>query len=855
MVQRQPGLGQQWLQRGLGGSRLALRQCKVGPCHGAAARGFVGDGQGGLCGDRRDQRFSLRQLLLRRREVALTQVRRHRQAQRRSGQPHIAFALRPLCGGRVLRQRGGRVAQCVPCHAMCAGEVGRHRRVGLLLHQRQVLLHQRQRTPCVAHGQAGVGPAAARFDARQCLFGAAGPQAQQVGFEDAVQIDIDAVHGLQVGQHHLRPVARALRQVQRLRHQVPGSLLRLQRRRQVAAGHLQQHQIVKAQGARAGGDGRVGHAAPDAGKALVATPQAEERGAQVAADFGAQAGAFGQAQRLGQRGQGGFVAFEIAPLSADGEQRFGQFFRVGREGGARTRFDARQRGRQGQGAAFSRQAHHLVDQVTAHRDALAAFGQRAVAFAVGAVGLQQGKGQRAGQRHDGRCGDQHAAAVAHGKAAQPVGARVGLGAHRLVRGPAAQVFGEVGRRRVARVGVALQRLGQDGVQVAAQFARQRAFGAAAGLRRRRADGGAGPLQLAFGDGQFHLGRCVQARDVGPHAAQQFEEHHAQRVDVGGGGQGFAQHLLGGGVGRCHDAAGGLGEGGGGAVCRVGSRGLGRIAGVAVRRGQQLGDTEIEQPHLSVGGNEDVAGLEVAVDDQPRVRVLQRVQHLAEQRHALRGAQAAGVAPAVDGQAVNAFHRQPGRAVVGHASVVKPRDVGVAQPRQDVAFADKARHQLRARAVAQRQLQCHLARGLGVSACGPPHGGHATAAQQFTEHPGADLRAAGQAFGQQPGGARHLRTACQPVVLGARVVGFQHVAQPGGHGRLVAVQPGQPGGQFGSRQVARGVEQGRHAQPGLRGDGGRRQSRHAQPFTRQRRCKRTWAAQAMAANLPARGAPP
>ena len=47
--------------------------------------------------------------------------------------------------------------------------------------------------------------------------------------------------------------------------------------------------------------------------------------------------------------------------------------------------------------------------------------------------------------------------------------------------------------------------------------------------------------------------------------------------------------------------------------------------------EQFGDSEIEQARRAVLGDEDVVGLEVAVDHQSLVRELHRVAHREEQR--------------------------------------------------------------------------------------------------------------------------------------------------------------------------------------------------------------------------------
>src|SRR5687768_17712219 len=50
--------------------------------------------------------------------------------------------------------------------------------------------------------------------------------------------------------------------------------------------------------------------------------------------------------------------------------------------------------------------------------------------------------------------------------------------------------------------------------------------------------------------------------------------------------------------------------------------------------QQLGDAEVEQARLAVAVDQDVARLEVAVHDQPRVRMRDGTRHLQEQTQAI-----------------------------------------------------------------------------------------------------------------------------------------------------------------------------------------------------------------------------
>ena len=68
----------------------------------------------------------------------------------------------------------------------------------------------------------------------------------------------------------------------------------------------------------------------------------------------------------------------------------------------------------------------------------------------------------------------------------------------------------------------------------------------------------------------------------------------------------------------------------------------RLPSIAARL-QQLGDAEVEQLRHAVRGHEDVARLDVAMDDEVLVRILHRAAHPQEQRAAARGR--TGAAPA------------------------------------------------------------------------------------------------------------------------------------------------------------------------------------------------------------------
>ena len=202
---------------------------------------------------------------------------------------------------------------------------------------------------------------------------------------------------------------------------------------------------------------------------------------------------------------------------------------------------------------------------------------------------------------------------------RPTNFRVGTRANRRApHGPVVQVTPEVVghglHRRVPAGGLLAQRLGHDVVEVAAQ---RRRAACAASWRGGPASAAAAPRvarrrphRTARAGSVSTMARISSAGELAVAArrvpaGQQQVEQHAQRVDVGGGGDVAARELLGRRVlGRQRRFAL-AGE----------RRPLSRLVAL-----QQLGDAEVEQLHLAVRGHQHVGGLEVAVHDQVRVRV-------------------------------------------------------------------------------------------------------------------------------------------------------------------------------------------------------------------------------------------
>ena len=340
--------------------------------------------------------------------------------------------------------------------------------------------------------------------------------------------------------------------------------------------------------------------------------------------------------------------------------------------------------------------------------------------------------QRRSTRH------QHQQRGHHGQPA-PVAPRIALRLaprrglqHRWqpLRQHAAQVVGKTLHAAVAVGGVALQGVQQHGVEVARQLPAQRLHAARQPQRglcfvdARLAGRGRRFFQQGQGLARARLGAGFERAPAG----QQFIQHHAERIDVGGGADRAAQHLLGCGVLRR--------VGVGVRAVAVAQRGR-RRAGVVV---QQPRHAKVQQLGAAAAIHQDVAGLDVPVHHQLPVCVRHRFADLQHQPQTLRHAELPGVGVIAQVQALHPFHDEVGAPLVVNAGVVQARDVRVLQPCADLPFA---RHALRqAGALGQaRQLQRHFTLEDAVGALGQPDAAHAAAADLVLQAVGADDLAA------------------------------------------------------------------------------------------------------------------
>jgi hypothetical protein len=152
---------------------------------------------------------------------------------------------------------------------------------------------------------------------------------------------------------------------------------------------------------------------------------------------------------------------------------------------------------------------------------------------------------------------------------------------------------------------------------------------------------------------------------------------------------------------------------------------------------QLGDAEVEQLHRAVGGHEDVARLDVAVDHEPAVRMRHGGEHVGEEGQALLDVQMARVAPAVDALAVDELEHQVRLPAGRHAGVHQPRDVRMGKARQHAALALEAPRGAVAQQREMQQLDRHVAFEAAIGTPGAPHAAAAALPDRVFEDVGAD----------------------------------------------------------------------------------------------------------------------
>src|SRR5262245_46192195 len=226
--------------------------------------------------------------------------------------------------------------------------------------------------------------------------------------------------------------------------------------------------------------------------------------------------------------------------------------------------------------------------------------------------------------------------------------------HRYVVEVAAQLPAQTLRRAGALRSDALQLRARDASRLQ-------------GIARRR--------RLLLADHAFDFVKAQPRNLEWTLAAEQLVEQHTEHVDIARGGDQLATNLLRARMVRGHDAH----------VCL---RHRDRVRGGT--HVEELRDTEVEQLRCAVSGDQDVARLEIAMDDEVTVRGLYGRAHHAKQPQACGDAQSMLVAVGVDGLAFDILQYQVRNAVDGGAAVEQACDVRVIQRGQNLPLGAQAR---------------------------------------------------------------------------------------------------------------------------------------------------------------------
>ena len=155
---------------------------------------------------------------------------------------------------------------------------------------------------------------------------------------------------------------------------------------------------------------------------------------------------------------------------------------------------------------------------------------------------------------------------------------------------------------------------------------------------------------------------------------------------------------------------------------------------------RLGHTEVDDlGHRAAadGGDQDVGGLDVTVDDRLLVRVADAVADLQEQPQSLVNPQTLPVAIAGDPFAVDVLHGEIGPPVFGGPDVENASDVGVVHQPQRPSFGLEAGHHRAAFDPQPDQLDRHFLSGRSFPASPIDHA-HAAFAELLHDDERADV---------------------------------------------------------------------------------------------------------------------
>src|SRR5262245_6755609 len=144
--------------------------------------------------------------------------------------------------------------------------------------------------------------------------------------------------------------------------------------------------------------------------------------------------------------------------------------------------------------------------------------------------------------------------------------------------------------------------------------------------------------------------------------------------------------------------------------------------------QELGDTEIEQLRFPFRLHQDVAGLNVAMNNQIPMRKFNRGADLQKQLQALTRRQSLRNCKSGHRRADNVVHDEVGQTIVGRACIEQPGDVWMIEFGQDLAFRSETAQDLSRVGASIQYLNRNLFLKLTISTLCQENCAHPTAAK-------------------------------------------------------------------------------------------------------------------------------
>lgn len=153
--------------------------------------------------------------------------------------------------------------------------------------------------------------------------------------------------------------------------------------------------------------------------------------------------------------------------------------------------------------------------------------------------------------------------------------------------------------------------------------------------------------------------------------------------------------------------------------------------------QKFRDAKVEQLRDAVLRDQNVGGLQVAMNDEMLMRVVNRGADLLNECQTRRRGELIAIAVVIDPQPFDILHGDERSSVGRVTAIEQARDVGMIEPRQDLPFGAKARSQIGMEQTTCDDFQSDLLLILIVRALGEIDGAHAAVTEQSRDFETAD----------------------------------------------------------------------------------------------------------------------